>query len=31
MEEDIIMAPNLMFYQLLLVALVSIFLMLHLW
>jgi len=31
MEEDIIMAPNLLFYQLLLVALVLIFLMIHLW
>ena len=31
MEEDIIMAPNLVFYQLLLVALVLIFLMLHIW
>src|SRR5262245_42692216 len=31
MEEDIIMAPNLWFYQLLLVALVLIFLMIHLW
>jgi len=31
MEEDIIMAPNLLFYQLLLVALVLIFLIIHLW
>src|SRR5215813_105331 len=31
MEKDIIMAPNLLFYQLLLVDLVLIFLMIHLW
>jgi hypothetical protein len=31
LEEDLIMAPNLLFYQLLLVALVLIFLMIHLW
>ena len=31
MEEDLIMALNLLFYQLLLVALVLIFLMIHLW
>src|SRR5215510_2894512 len=31
MEKDIIMAPNLLFYQLLLVALVLLFLMIHIW
>jgi hypothetical protein len=31
MEEDIIMAPNLGFYQLLLVTLVLIFLMIYIW